>query len=42
MKCIPKAWESRIKRWVRNYKEAGALLEQISEKGWRRLQQDKE
>lgn len=42
MKCIPKAWENRIKRWVRNYKQASELLEQISEKGWQRLQQDKE
>ena len=37
MKYIGKAREGRVKRWVRNYKEASELLERISEEGWRAL-----
>lgn len=42
MKAIPRSWETKIKRWVRNHTEANELLEKISEKGWERLQQNKE
>lgn len=42
MKYISGSWETRIKRWVRNYKQASDLLEQVSEEGWQRLQQNKE
>jgi hypothetical protein len=42
MKSIPKDWQTRIKRWTRNYAHAAELLEQISEEAWQRLQQHKE
>ena len=37
MKYIPKAWETRIKRWAGNYRKARDLLEQISEEAWSKL-----
>ena len=37
MKYIPKAWETRIQRWARNYQQATDLLEQVSDEGWSRL-----
>ena len=42
MKYIPKVWEERIQRWVRNYKKAADPLEQISEEGWSRLTKPKD
>jgi hypothetical protein len=37
MKYIPKAWQTRIQRWVSNYHQATGLLEQISDEAWRKL-----
>jgi hypothetical protein len=42
MKSVPKAWEGRIKRWVRNYKQVDEILEKLSEECWQRLLQNKE
>lgn len=39
---VPKEWEERVRRAVKDYQEMQTLLEEISELEWRRLQQRKE
>jgi hypothetical protein len=29
--CVPRAWESRVRQWVRDYHDARQLLEAISQ-----------
>ena len=42
MKHIPRDHEERVRRWVRDYQHARALLEAISTEAWQRLQKGKE
>ncbi len=35
--CIPKQWEERVRRAVKDYQELQTLLEELSELEWRRL-----
>ena len=42
MKAIPRDWEARIRRWVKNDKELRALVDQLSQEGWKRFQQKKD
>jgi len=38
---VPRELEEQVERWVRNYRTARELLEQISEASWERLRVDK-
>jgi hypothetical protein len=39
---VPKEWEDRVRRAVRDYQEMQTLLEEISELEWARLKERKE
>ena len=39
--CVPKAWEERVRQAVGDYQEIRRLLEEISEREWKRLQERK-
>lgn len=40
--CVPKAWEARVHRAVRDYQELQVLVEELSEVEWQRLIRRKE
>jgi len=42
MKHIPSGREPQVRRWVQAYQHARALLEQMSQQAWQRLEQPKE
>ncbi len=37
MKCVPRASEAEVRRWVKNYHEARAHLEALSQLSWQKL-----
>lgn len=39
---VPKEWEDRVRRAVKNYQELQALVEELSELEWKRLTDRKE
>jgi len=39
---IPKPWEDRVRQAVGNYHEMQRLIEEISEREWKRLQEGKQ
>jgi hypothetical protein len=41
MKHIPRAQEAQVRRWVEAYQRARALLEEMSQQAWQRLEQPK-
>jgi hypothetical protein len=42
MKHIPKALETDVRRWVKQYQRVRQLVEEMSEQAWQRLSQRKE
>jgi len=42
MICIPKRWEDTVRQWVDHYKEATALMAEISAHSLRRFMEDKD
>ena len=39
---IPKPWHDRVRQWVDNHRQVRALIHQISELHWRRIQDRRE
>lgn len=39
--CVPRAWEEQVRQAVGDYREMQRLLEEISEREWKRLQERK-
>lgn len=39
---VPREWEGRIRQAVENHQEIQALIEELSEREWKRLQERKE
>jgi hypothetical protein len=39
---VPKAWEERVRRAVKDYQELQTLVEELSELEWRRLTRKEE
>lgn len=37
--CVPKAWEPRVRQWVRDYHDARQLLEAISQMYYEKVRQ---
>jgi hypothetical protein len=37
--CVPKAWELRVRQWVRDYHDARQLLEAISQLYYEQVRQ---
>ena len=42
MRCVPKAWQERVREWVGRYRKIRELLEKLSEMYWRRLEDREE
>jgi len=42
MKHIPKSQEGAVRRWIRQYKHARTVLDQLSQEAWKRLNEEKE
>ena len=40
--CVPQDWQDRVRQAVHNYRQMQQLLEELSEREWKRLQQRKE
>jgi hypothetical protein len=38
MKHLPKESEAKVRRWVGQYQQARALLDQISQEAWKQLE----
>ena len=39
--CVPKDWQERVRQAVSDYRAMQQLLEEVSEREWKRLQQSK-
>lgn len=37
MRCVPKAWEDRVRQWIQRHHRVREFLERLSERYWRRL-----
>jgi hypothetical protein len=37
MKHLPKGTETKVRRWVEQYQQARALLDEISQEAWKQL-----
>jgi hypothetical protein len=42
MKCVPRDWEPRVRRWVEDYHEVRRLLEELSQLYLQRLKDRKD
>jgi len=39
--CVPKAWRERVRQAVSDYQEMQRLIDEVSEREWKRLQERK-
>jgi len=39
--CVPKAWQERVRQAVNDYQQMQRLIEEVSEREWKRLQEGK-
>jgi hypothetical protein len=39
--CVPQAWQGRVRQAVKDYRQLQKLIEEVSELGWKRLQERK-